>query len=230
MITRSKLWSLLIISVILVATQGCGPDSLLKENTGTMENLGVLPGAPHPFSSANGVDSGGIYVVGYSDSRDGMRAFDWHREAGMRNLGVPEGWTTSKANAVSGNGQVIVGTISRTWHRTKACKIIAPGVMETLEILPLETNESQIPYSTANSVNDDGTFIVGASGTKTSEGIIQTQHAVRWTGSLGPPEDLGVLPGGTQSEAKGVNGNGHVVVGWSDSSDGKRAFLMGFFC
>jgi len=51
MINRSKLWFLLAVGVVIVATQGYGQDSLLKENTGTMENLGVLPDATYPFYS-----------------------------------------------------------------------------------------------------------------------------------------------------------------------------------
>jgi len=149
------------------------------------------------FSSANGVDSTGNLVVGDSPSRDGGRAFGWRRDVGMRNLGVPEGWTESKANAVSGNGQVVVGTISRAGHRTRAWRSEGSDTMETLKILPLKTNNNQTPYSTANSVNDNGTFTVGASGTKTSRGIIRTQRAVRWTPN-GGMQGFGVFDGGTR--------------------------------
>jgi uncharacterized membrane protein len=37
--------------------------------------------------------------------------------------------------------------------------------------------------------------------------------------------DLGTLPGGNESEARGVSADGSVVVGRSDSTNGTRALL-----
>ena len=94
MITHSKLWLLLAVSVVIIVIHGCGSDSLLKENIGTMENLGVLLGATYSFSRANGVDSTGNIVVGISNSRDGARAFRWTASGGMQDFDILDDGTT----------------------------------------------------------------------------------------------------------------------------------------
>jgi len=73
--------------------------------------------------------------------------------------------------------------------------------------------------SYASSVSDDGSVVVGSSGTSGPE-------AFRWT-AAGGMVGLGMLPGGSPdigSEASDVSADGAVVVGDSDSSSGRQAF------
>jgi probable HAF family extracellular repeat protein len=49
-------------------------------------------------------------------------------------------------------------------------------------------------------------------------------HAFRWTG--GVMTDLGTFPGGANSFASGVNGDGSVIAGWSNTP-GNTAFFTG---
>jgi probable HAF family extracellular repeat protein len=72
-----------------------------------MSSLGTLGG----WSSAHGVDGSGSIVVGTSDLADGTgshRAFRWTQGSGMTSLGTLGG-SSSSAEAISANGQFIVG-------------------------------------------------------------------------------------------------------------------------
>ena len=71
------------------------------------------------------------------------------------------------------------------------------------------------PYSTADGISGDGTTVVGES----------NFQAFRWTAATpGSLEPLGFLPGGVSSAGRGVSAIGSVVVGWSGTLNGSRAF------
>jgi probable HAF family extracellular repeat protein len=72
--------------------------------------------------------------------------------------------------------------------------------------------------SSAMSASADGSTVVGW-----SHNVYSVPRPFRWTATQGMV-DLGTLPGGEYGDARGVNGDGTVVVGRSDSSVGHRAF------
>lgn len=69
--------------------------------------------------------------------------------------------------------------------------------------------------SVAHGISGDGTTVVGES----------NNQAFRWTTATpGSLEPLGFLPGGAGSAGRGASADGSVVVGWSGTPNGVRAF------
>lgn len=92
-------------------------------SNGGMVGLGHLDG--DSYSAAHYVSVDGSIVVGSSalDSNSGERgegeAFLWTSDGGMVGLGVPSGYTSSYANAVSADGSVVVGGVSIGEHQNR---------------------------------------------------------------------------------------------------------------
>jgi len=85
-----------------------------------MKGLGDLPGGI-AYSEADGVSPDGSIVVGGSASADGIEAFIWDANKGMRRVAdylaassveVPAGWTLRYANSITVNSETRVVTIS----------------------------------------------------------------------------------------------------------------------
>jgi probable HAF family extracellular repeat protein len=130
-------------------------------SNGTMEDLGVLPGAV--YSSAYGTSSDGSVVVGYSDPGGVFHAFRWAALGGMQNLGILPTATSSVANAVSGDGATVVGgsgpfgTQSHAFLWTQSL-----GMVDLNTYLPSRgLNLDGWVLQGANGINGDGTVIVG---------------------------------------------------------------------
>lgn len=115
----------------------------------------------------------------------------------------------SQANAVSGNGKVVVGLAWDSANTPWIFRWTADGGTQYLDGVAIQ--------GSANAVNATGTVIVGAIGSNAS------QRAFRWEAASGL-QDLGDL-GGALTVAWGVNADGSVVVGQSDNvSAVRRAF------
>jgi probable HAF family extracellular repeat protein len=131
----------------------------------------------------------------------------------MANLGSLPSNGESFANAVSGDGSVVVGHTGAFGQAGQAFRSTSGDGMVGLGDLP-----GGALFSNATGVSADGTVVVGfghsASGTE----------AFRWsvgTGMVG----LGDFPGGTFfSQASGVSADGSVVVGDGSSGSGTQAF------
>lgn len=181
-----------------------------------MVGLGDLPGGP-VYSYGMGVSGDGTVVIGDSQSTNGFEAIRWTSEAGMQGLGdLPGGTFHSLARGVSSDGSVIVG-LGRSVDGFEAFRWTAADGMTGLGFL-----EGGTPRSNANAVSADGSTIVGA-----ARPNVQTIEAIRWTNDLGLQE-LGFLPGGDWSEARGVSGDGSMVVGTAGSPlgfEGLEAFV-----
>ena len=164
--------------------------------------LGHIPGSSSSSSFGYGVSDNGSVVVG----RDG-EAFRWTAAGGMEGLGfLPGGSVSSTANAVSGDGMVVVGS-SRSadsgWDG-EAFRWTADGGMVALGDFPGGDFQSE-----ANAVSADGSVIVGYG--ISADG--NSREAFRWTAD-GGMVGLGDFPGGYFfSEAFGVSADGSVVVG-----------------
>ena len=126
---------------------------------------------------------------------------------------LPGGVFDSRANAVSADGSVVVGTSSST-SGSQTFRWTAGGGMVGLGVLPGDA------FSEPGGVSADGSVVVGYSGTVFP--TLQTR-AFRWTAGPGMVS-LGVLPGDTSSSAAGVSADGSVVVGGSGNNSGSHAF------
>lgn len=138
---------------------------------------------------------------GASDSAPGVPL------ATFRNLGVLPGYASSSARAVSSDGSVVVGTATMAAGNHQAFLWTTQGGMVGLGFMPGGTS------SNATAVSADGTVVAG-DGDAANSGTPTSHAAFRWTGGAGL-QRLDPLPGPAPSlcSARGVSGNGAVVVG-----------------
>jgi len=197
---------------------------------GLMSSLGVLPGGESGSSMAYAVNAAGDVIVGQSDTSGDQHAFRWTLNAGsttagtMSDLGTLAGNAgTSAAYGVNARGDVVVGQADNASSYSRAFRwTLAAGTMTDLGTLKSDNTGNSI----AHDVNAVGTVVVGY-----AEIDNRNRHAFRWTldaGSTtaGTMSDLGTLVTGNAGEsiAYGVNAAGDVVVGFSNSDSGSRAF------
>jgi probable HAF family extracellular repeat protein len=198
------------------------------QGVGTTD-LGVLPGCPScATSAANAVNGDGSVVAGSSPGGPPVfgtglpHAFRWVKDNSgspsggtMTDLGFLPGMLTSEANGVNADGSVVVGRSGGTAFRWVKDNSSSPsgGAMTALGFLPGDI------ASDAFAVNGEGSVIVGES---FSAG--NSSQAFRWvkddsgSPSGGTMTSLGSLPGSTFVSARAVNGDGSVVVGYSQIS------------
>jgi probable HAF family extracellular repeat protein len=172
-----------------------------------MQDLGDLPGGT-VHSLANGISGDGTIIVGQSASASGTEAFRWTLAGGMVGLGdLPGGTFLSIALGISDDGSTIVGgSWSEAYPNGEAFYWTAENGMVGIG------NLHATPTSSAwgTDASEDGSVIVGYS--STPNGVWE---AFRWTAE-GGMVGLGDLPGGSfQSFARGVSGDGSIVVGES---------------
>ncbi len=179
--------------------------------------LGDLPGGIHE-GQGRGVSYDGSTVVGWSQSnifgQSIYQAFRWTQESGMVSLGTLSPGRQSLANAISGDGRVVVGQ-SNSERGAEVFRWTAEDGMVALGDLPGGAFSSQ-----ALGVSSDGSVIVGSG---TSE---QGTHAFRWTQPTGFVQLDLEFPVTSSSEATGVSADGSVLVGWATPPMGNsRAFV-----
>lgn len=172
--------------------------------------VGDLPGGPDN-ATIRGVSTNGQYVFGVSNSSNGFEAFIWTSGGGMQSLGdLPLGGFSSFANGVSNSGVAVGRGVSTS---TRGFRWTSSGGMTQLPDLLSSSVSHQ-----ANAISSDGAVIVGQSNSL-ANGI----RATTWSTLIGPVV-LADLPGGTNfSDALGVNSTGEVIVGWSQSGNGREA-------
>ncbi|RRS03773.1 DUF3466 family protein [Aquabacterium soli] len=173
---------------------------------GQIQDLGALPmtrgGTHSPGSNAQDVNGVGS-VVGESYTDDGLRAFLWTSNGGMRNLGVLEGGSFSTALAINDAGSVV--GVSEVAGGRRAFLWTEAGGMQDLGDLAGGANSS-----TAKAINGTGQ-VIGTS--QTAEG----SRAFLWTQAEGMV-DLGLLSGHVESFATGLNESG-ATVGYSRTAN-----------
>ncbi len=144
-------------------------------------------------------------------------------EAGptITSIGVLTGDAYSDGDAISADGTTVTGNSGYYDNHLQilndtAVRWTAAGGLEDLGNLPVG-NTRAIGFA----VNADGSAIAGAS--LSNNGSVNAR-AFRWTQS-GGLAGLGLLPGGAFSDARGINADGSVVVGYAgDSANRNRAF------
>jgi len=176
---------------------GSGAFAFRWSATGGYQNLGTLPGFAQAMAHDANVD--GSIVVGTLEStltNGTPQAFRWTASGGMQGLGVG-----TRANAISGDGSVIVGTLS---DQPRAMRWTQAGGAQQLPSL------GGSGASHARAINFDGSIIVGNSG--------PTFRPTMWIN--GSPTELQSTIVNSTLTPFGVSDDGMVVGGQVQGSGG----------
>ncbi len=202
-----------------------GPSRAFRWQNNVTTDLGVLPGDTDAEVDGYGgpaVSTDGSVVVGQSWNAaypNVKHAFRWTSATGMVNIDTSSPSYVSIQGA-TGDLSVLVGESGIgapggnkhpiRWTSAGGLKDIAPSYNDLWN------------YSEAGGVSEDGSVVVGNSGSF-SGWVFDGFHAFRWTSASGAIL-LGEPPGATGSQASDTSANGSVVVGtWGDSG-GDHAF------
>lgn len=250
--TRPRLrWKLTTIALFTISW---GTSPLAKANLMSFTTIDALPGTS--LISPGGISADGSVIVGSGIiGANNQFGFRWTSQTGIQMLQPYAGDIWSQAYEVSADGNTIVGatklTISSSrgvrWTTLSNPQLITDGQGAPLQvvngvsgdgsavigstvqhgylanadgvlILPgLSSGHDTKPYGISN----DGLTVAGYSTNSSNQ-----MRAVRWT-QAGGTQDLGVLPGFTNSWALDVSGDGSTVVGrleGSGDSSSVRAF------
>lgn len=192
---------------------------------GGMVGLGILPGMWS--SSAIGVSSNGSIVVGNArkpgpDWDDvSSKAFRWTADGGMVSLGhLRGGGNYGEANAISGDGAIIVGQSDST-SGLQPFRWTAAGGMVGLGHLPGSTN------GVAYAVSGDGSVIVGESKSASGETafIWDNVNGIRNLQSVLSSNYHLNLTGWKLTSATGISADGKTIVGSSRHSNRDEAWM-----
>ena len=189
--------------------------------------LGGIPnGKPldNVSSTAYDLNADGSIVVGLAwHSSGASHGFRWDRDNGMVDLGALQA-ESSRANAISGDGQVIVG-----WDENPNQNTDYNSWRGTVWTEKLERLMHPMGFvGQSEGVNHDGMFIVGRGHPN------NYKHAYLYDLAGGRIRDLGAIPRGTtpnqklqedQSIAFAVSDDGSVVVGQSGWQPPLDAFI-----
>jgi len=208
MTVRSANWVVRALSVYLCVAFA---PAAVAAPLATFVGIGRSPDAAN--SHVRGVSADGTVVVGYGSggSLPGTRALKWLPQTGIVDLGVPEGFGSSEAWAVSANGEVIAGTTGEGY-----------GFRWTPSTGMISSNDA-FGYTGALSpmvVSADGSTVAGGNYYHPTLGWNQ---AFRWTPATGTVS-LGALDGFGNSEVRAASADGSVLVGWSQNYGPELAF------
>jgi uncharacterized membrane protein len=170
----------------------------------TPPGFALLAGTVHGLD----LSTDGTVVVGETAP---ATAFRWTQATGTVPLGTIPGFTSSRANAVSGNGQVVVGQVGRAGNEYEPMRWTASDGMTSLGDVPGGDH-----IGIAHGVSFDGSVIVGFSITAPG-----TTEPFKWTQSTGI-QLLASLGSKTYGIANGVSADGSVIVGQASSTTEDR--------
>jgi len=205
-------------------TDGSPPNSFAfywSQFTGTFvpgHPAGYVNSTASALSADGGTMVGSLYHVDPLGTLIDSQAARASRAEGLFfvGLGYLPGGTSSRANAVSADGSVVVG-VSTSANSEEAFRWTTAAGMVGLGFLPGGASSS------ANFISDDGQVIVGT--VAFSNNPSRFGAAFRWT-EAGGMTDLGVLPGALATIAQAISRDGRFVVGqsgaeafrWSEAS------------
>lgn len=167
---------------------------LWDTNSGQVRFLAPLPGGLH--AGGNGINSLGQICGEASDSHGHFIATLWEVPGRARVIGALN-QTDSQAQSINDNQEVVgFNYVLAGFYWSAATHIVPLQSLGGTVSAPFRiTNTGQIAGYSSNSS--------GAT------------HAVLWNNYTSAPQDLGTLPGGTNSYGRDVNSSG-VVVGYAD--------------
>jgi probable HAF family extracellular repeat protein len=221
---RNLLWTAMAVVVLVLPYHSV----TAAKPVGNVLDLGTLGGQ---YSDAFGInnDQVNVSVVGWSHvapRSDFVHAFLWQSTTGMIDIGALPGGTFSQAYDVNNNGQAAGVSNDAPGGQQRAVlwtNLGGVSHIENLGALPGACCASAHGLNNGPPGDPAAVAIVGSS--SVSLGI---SHAVEWTntGSGWVAQDLGTLPGDTNSAAEDVNDLGEIVGGSSSASDVESAFLL----
>jgi len=162
-------------------------------------------------SSANDVSADGSVVVGWKEGLSNFEAFRWTEGTGMVGLGTVNGAVQSLAEAVSADGQTVVGRTDTEGFRWTAATGMS-GLGDLGGSLPY-------PVSEAYGISANGSVIVGG-----ARNAIDSDEAFRWN-EIGGMEGLGILPGQDFNAAADASADGSIIVGLPGNFTGGEASI-----
>jgi len=191
-------------------------------------SLTTLPLGVYDEMHATAVSADGLTVAGYSvDNLARCDAFYRDSSNFVFSLATEFGSVHSRATGVSGNGSLIVGTISDNFYGTPAARdgfIYQVGVGSTL-IDPSATGPAAFSariYAEMTGISSDGSTSIGYA---YSVPGVPTGDALGFRrASNGTITSLGTL-GGNWSIPNAISANGSVIVGQSDNGSSEEAFV-----
>lgn len=162
-------------------------------------------------TAGNSMDHAGLAVAG----NGGNKLFRWTVAGGPQNLGLLSGGTLGLATGISGDGTIVVGWSNAPDGNSYGVRWVHPGGGG---LVALPTLPGGFQGNTAYGISSDGSTIVGGSSWSGSG-----YRAVRWLpGNV--IQNLGILPGGTDSRAFAISKNNAVIVGDTQIPSGDRIF------
>ena len=177
--------------------------------TALHEEYGELEG----MSEALGVSDDGQSVAGYVDSEDGFEAQLWTLSDSTNGLGflheTHQGVLSSKANAVSGDGSVVVGYSSINGVETAFRWTSSEGMVA------LDSSNSQFYRTVALDVSADGSTIIGFGITPGEKRafIWDEVNGIRDLEEVMVNELSGMTHGWSMTEATAISRDGKTIVG-----------------
>jgi probable HAF family extracellular repeat protein len=178
--------------------------------SGGMQDLGFPPGYSSSHSQA--VSGNGSVIVGHSVGIS--NAWRWTNSGGFQNLGTLGG-ANSAAFGVSSDGNTVAGWSQVSGADLRPFKWTSAGGMVDIGTLSGGTRAA------VTGVSGNGSYFAGHSDNGVGPGT--SIHAVRWTPT--GVQDLGTIDSsGGDSRAHAISFDGSVVVGWSSTNNGIRAF------
>jgi probable HAF family extracellular repeat protein len=198
------------------ANFGTHLDAFRWTSTTGMTNVHISEGGVTE-AIASGISGDGSAIVGTRYYSYGNEAFRWENGSVLGLADLPGGTFASRANAISENGSVVVGSSSSALSPSGEAFRWQSGNLTGLGLLPGAS------YSVANAVSEDGSVIVGAS--LSSGGwdpiIWDSAHGLRNLGDVLLDLDLGVS-GWDQMQATGISADGLTIVGSGNAPGGSQ--------